>query len=280
MSRSECNPFWTGRGGYSLAFLLALCLFGVGVKPALAVPAFGIQTGKHCQACHVGGFGPQLTPYGREFKLTGYTDRTNPFNAPFSAMAVMSYVQTQKAQVDPPAPGYRTNDNLALDQVSLFFAGGFGQHLGAFVQTTYSGTAKAWTWDNLDIRATTKTTIARQPTVLGLSLNNSPSVQDAWNTLPAWGYRYTTSSLAPSPSASPPTPGSTHNITSRPAPTALPAPPPWFASAWTRPTPEASRAWPLTCDWPTSTPSRSGCLNSAHSAWTPPSTPAWTEARD
>lgn len=203
MRVQKSNPFWTGRISFGSAFMVALCLVGVGVQQAHAVPAFGAQTGKQCQACHVGGFGPQLTPYGREFKLTGYTDRTNAFNIPFSAMAVMSYVQTQKDQVGPPAPGYRTNDNLALDQISLFFASGFGEHLGAFVQTTYDGAAKAWSWDNLDIRATTTTTIARQPTVLGLSLNNSPSVQDAWNTLPAWGYRYTTSSLAPSPSASP-----------------------------------------------------------------------------
>lgn len=203
MKLQKSTSIAASRPSCGLALLVALCLFSAGARPAQAVPAFGIQTGKHCQACHVGGFGPQLTPYGREFKLTGYTDRTNSFNAPFSAMAVMSYVQTQKDQVNPPAAGYRTNDNLALDQVSLFFAGGFGEHLGAFVQTTYNGTAKAWNWDNLDIRATTKTTIARLPTVVGLSVNNSPSVQDAWNTLPAWGYRYTTSSLAPSPSASP-----------------------------------------------------------------------------
>jgi hypothetical protein len=38
---------------------------------------------------------------------------------------------------------------------------------------------------------------------LGASLNNNPTVQDAWNTLPAWGFPYTSSKLAPSPTAAP-----------------------------------------------------------------------------
>ena len=46
--------------------------------PAQAVPSYAEQTGQPCQACHVGGFGPQLTPFGREFKLGGYTMRTKP----------------------------------------------------------------------------------------------------------------------------------------------------------------------------------------------------------
>ena len=40
---------------------------GLGVTNAAAVPAFAVQTGEPCQGCHVGGFGPQLTPFGREF---------------------------------------------------------------------------------------------------------------------------------------------------------------------------------------------------------------------
>lgn len=182
--------------------LMALAMTGMSATRAAAVPAFAIQTGAPCQSCHVGGFGPQLTTFGREFKLRGYTTRTTPFNTPFSAMAVASYVHTLKDQ-PPPAPQFGGNDNTALDQISLFFAGGFGQHLGAFIQTTYDGIAKAWSWDNVDVRATTRAKIHDTDMVLGVSLNNSPSAQDAWNTLPAWGSPYTGSDLAPSPSASP-----------------------------------------------------------------------------
>ncbi len=48
---------------------LIACLWWA--APAQAVPAFARQTGQNCIACHVGGFGPQLTPFGRAFKLDG-----------------------------------------------------------------------------------------------------------------------------------------------------------------------------------------------------------------
>ena len=186
-----------------LVLMGAAVLLLARASPAGAVPAFAVQTGQPCQMCHVGGFGPQLTPYGRNFKLHGYTQRSTSFSVPFSAMAMASYMRTNKDQAAPPAPHFGTNDNSALDQFSLFFAGGFGSHLGAFVQTTYDGIARAWTWDNLDLRATADMQVKGADVVLGASLNNNPSVQDAWSTLPAWGFPYTSSALAPSPSASP-----------------------------------------------------------------------------
>ena len=187
-----------GKGSFLVVAILAF-----GSAPARAVPAFAAQTGQPCQACHVGGFGPQLTSFGREFKLGGYTTRADKWTVPFSAMAVASYLRTQKDQAAPPASGFRQNDNTALDQVSLFLAGGFGPHLGAFVQTTYDGIGRSWTWDNVDLRATASTEIRGAKVVWGASLNNNPTVQDAWNTTPAWGFPYTSSALAPSPAAAP-----------------------------------------------------------------------------
>lgn len=171
--------------------------------PALAVPSFAVQTGQPCGACHVGGLGPQLTPFGRTFKINGYTARAVGFNVPLAIFAISSYVRTRKDQPEAPAPSFRTNDNVALDQVSLFLAGGFGHHLGAFVQTTYDGVSKSFSWDNIDLRAVTTANIKGANVVLGLSLNNNPTVQDGYNTLFAWGFPYTSSALAPSPSAGP-----------------------------------------------------------------------------
>jgi hypothetical protein len=37
---------------------------------------------------------------------------------------------------------------------------------------------------------------------VGLDFNNNPTVQDAWNSTPAWGYPYNQSALAPAPAAS------------------------------------------------------------------------------
>ena len=198
------GPPWLARYRHLRGSALgAVTLVLLGAGAARAVPAFAVQTGQPCSGCHVGGFGPQLTPFGREFKLGGYTLRTDPFNVPLSAMAVASYEHTQKDQPGPPPPHYANNDNVSLDQLSLFLAGGIGSHIGGFAQATYDGVARAFHWDTLDLRAVTKTKLAGQSVIFGAALNNAPTVTDAFNTLPAWGFPYTSSSLAPSGPASP-----------------------------------------------------------------------------
>ncbi len=182
-------------------FILAVPLLLAGTMSANAVPAFAEQTSQPCSACHVGGFGPQLTPFGRDFKLSGYTMRAgDTFTAPVSAMAVASYVHTQKGQ-PPPSSHYNGNDNLTFDQISLFVAGGIGDHFGGFAQFTWDGVGRSFSWDNLDLRAVDRETILGSDVLLGLSFNNSPTVQDEWNTLPAWGFPYTDSDLRPAPAA-------------------------------------------------------------------------------
>ena len=180
-------------------------LFGTALifhRPAAAVPAFAEQTGRNCAACHVGGYGPQLTQFGREFKLGGYTLRLHP-SIPVSAMAVASYVHTQRAQDEPPTEDAKRNNNLSFDEGSIFLAGGIGSHVGGFAQVTYSGADEAWAWDNLDLRLVNTGKIGGKDLVYGLTINNNPGIQDPWNTLPAWGYPYTDSDYAPGPDAAP-----------------------------------------------------------------------------
>src|SRR5215471_14901194 len=100
-----------------IGWLLALPLAAAFSDSAKALPAYAVQTAQPCQACHIGGFGPQLTPFGREFKLNGYAMRAaDGFNVPLSAMAMAGFVHTQKDQPAPPAPHYATNDNFTIDQ--------------------------------------------------------------------------------------------------------------------------------------------------------------------
>lgn len=167
-------------------------------RPAAALPVFAEQTGRNCAACHVGGFGPQLTPFGREFKLGGYTLRLHK-SIPLSAMAVASYVHTRRAQDEPPTQDAKRNNNLSFDEGSIFLAGGIGSHLGGFAQVTYSGPDEALAWDNLDLRAVGTGKLAGKDLVYGLSINNNPTIQDSWNTLPGWRYPYTDSDYAPGP---------------------------------------------------------------------------------
>lgn len=68
---------------------------------AQALPSFARQTGMDCAACHVGGFGPQLTPTGIMFKLTGYTDSDGKAGkVPVSGMILISKSRTA-AEQDP-----------------------------------------------------------------------------------------------------------------------------------------------------------------------------------
>jgi len=201
----DCAP-WRARplknAAQTGAFLVGL-ISGISYAlPASAVPAFAVQTGQPCKTCHIGAFGPQLTAFGRQFKLNGYTLRAgNTFTVPVSAMAVASFVHTQKDQPDPPADHFSTNDNTALDEASLFLAGGDGGHFGGFAQITYSGVDRAWAWDNLDLRAVDHMSLFGSDVLLGVSVNNNPTIQDVWATLPGWGFPFTDSDLMPGPAA-------------------------------------------------------------------------------
>lgn len=189
------------RGRATLIGLLAAIILVLGAGPAGAVPAFTAKTNQPCAACHVGGFGPHLTPFGRKFKLEGYTMDAGNDAFPVSAMAVASFVSTSKAQDPPPADNYSGNNNFTLDQFSFFIAGGIGDHIGAFSQITYDGVARKFSWDNTDIRLVDHLNLSGNDVLVGVSFNNNPTVQDVWNSTPAWGFPYTSSALAPAPAA-------------------------------------------------------------------------------
>ncbi|HET6907607.1 MAG TPA: cytochrome C [Rhodanobacteraceae bacterium] len=173
-------------------------------RVAPAVPAFAGQTGQPCAACHVGGFGPQLTPFGRGFKLNGYTLSTHDGrNLPFAAMLVAGFTHTRRAQSQPAADHFDRNDNLAVQEVSGFLATRLGDHAGVFAQVTYSGIEHQLAWDNTDLRFAKTFTAHGHGGVFGLSLNNNPTVQDVWNNTPAWKFPFVSSELAPGPIATP-----------------------------------------------------------------------------
>jgi hypothetical protein len=197
------DSFKAGVRSALIALAGAAGLVALSAAPAAALPAYAVQTGQACSACHVGAFGPQLTPFGREFKLEGYTMRAgDTFTAPVSAMAVFSWVNTAKDQAAPPADHYGLNNNGGLDEASLFLAGGYG-HFGGFTQLTFDGVGRSISWDNVDLRAIARTTLMGKDLLLGATLNNNPGIQDPWNTLGAWSFPYTDSDLMPGPDAAP-----------------------------------------------------------------------------
>src|SRR5580700_10898588 len=198
--------------------LLGLFLLCEGATPSRAVPSFARQTGMTCAACHT--VFPELTPFGREFKLNGYvldnikqvtgidtsnrsTLALNAF-APISLMAQISYTHTSTALPDPNIAGALAKDGDLLfpQQVSFFYAGKIADELGAFIQLTYSGVSDSFGFDNTDISYAHHLSFGGvsgndHSMILGVTLNNNPTVQDVWNTTQAWGYPYAGSATAP-----------------------------------------------------------------------------------
>lgn len=206
-------------------FLATLAVLGSALMlapgSAQAVPSFARQTGMACEACHT--VFPELTPFGRRFKLYGYSidnlpqvsgidtkkDQTLVLNQLplLSFMFQTSYTSTKKAVPDSqqgigdvPADAVAKNGQVLFpQQASLFYAGRIAPNFGAFVQMTYDGTSGSFGWDNTDIRYAVP---ENEHFVWGISANNNPTVQDLWNTTPAWQTPFDQrSATAPGPAA-------------------------------------------------------------------------------
>jgi len=173
---------------------------------AQAVPSFARQTGQNCVACHAGGNFPELTPYGRMFKLTGYTigERT----IPLAVMGVVSLNQTRNTS-DPygdKAADFPKDGDVIFQTGSLFIAGKIAENFGGFAQVTYNNydTLDAnGKWhghsgaDNIDIRYADRFISSDRDVIFGVTLNNNPQAQDVWNSVPAWGYNTVPGSSGP-----------------------------------------------------------------------------------
>ena len=165
---------------------------------ASAVPSFARQTGQPCATCHTAF--PELTPFGRRFKLGGYTmggGLTFEEAPPIAAMLAPTFTHTARNQDTPPAPGTSTNNNTVLQQASVFYGGTIYGNLGAFIQMTYDRATVTYVSRQYRCPLRGHDEISRLGSALRVSVNNNPTVQDVWNTTPAWGFPYIASSLAP-----------------------------------------------------------------------------------
>lgn len=173
------------------------------------IPSFSRQTGMACSACHYQF--PQLTPFGRLFKLNGYTlTGLTPITArdstretlrlsPIPLLAAM--VQTSLTHTRTAPPGTQNDATAFPQQLSLFLGGELAPKLGTFTQFTYSGADGSFGIDNAELRFASRTTFASHELIYGLTLNNNPTMEDLWNTTPAWGFPFASSEAAPGPSA-------------------------------------------------------------------------------
>ena len=151
-------------------FVFGGVTFGV-ISSADALPSYARQTGQPCGTCHTDY--PSLTPFGRLFKLGGYTagggkyrstlfpsqyDSTSalaayaeksgsdmptkapydtseikPYAPPIAMMAIVGFTHTETDQ-DPTGSPYNANDNVVVAPVSFFYGGAITDHIGAFAQ--------------------------------------------------------------------------------------------------------------------------------------------------
>jgi hypothetical protein len=228
----------------ALIVLAAFLMVGL-ASSVQALPSFARQTGQPCGTCHTDF--PYLTPFGRRFKLLGYTVggglfRTTPFPTlpddaraqaaanmrmylkavapavgasdeyvpPVAMMTIVGLTHTQ-APLTPPTDPYKPNDNVVVSPFSGFWGGAITDNIGAFAQVTYNAPpaggfadpfGHTWTWDNTDIRYARELTIGGMGVIFGITANNNPSVQDVWNTTPAWAFPQVASTIGNSgPSA-------------------------------------------------------------------------------
>ena len=195
---------------FVLTFLLGFA------ENSLAVPSYARQTGLACQACHT--VFPELTPFGRSFKLNAYTIDNLPqvqgmtpskdmellLNQipPLSFMFQTSYTQTKTALPDPAGSNSQNGQVLFPQQASLFYAGRIAQNLGSFVQITYDSASGSFALDNSEIRYAKQLTGGNDRLTYGFTLNNNPTVQDVWNSTPAWQTPFDQkTNAAPTPAA-------------------------------------------------------------------------------
>lgn len=243
-----------------LGLAVAAIAFGAvaGSNPASALPSFARQTGQPCGACHVDF--PGLTPFGRQFKLGGYTlgggkYQTTPFAGlgggdsatkaldsyvkkikgkdgktadsapagdqgyhgwvpPIAMMGILQYTHRGADITDGSLDPFQKNDNMKLNQASIFWGGAITDNIGLFAQYTYEPLiggsdshnpydGKEWHWDNVDLRYANTAKLGNVDVTYGLTATNNPTMSDPWNTTPAWGFPYTDAGdIAPGPAAS------------------------------------------------------------------------------
>jgi len=190
---------------------------------ANATPGFARQTGLSCQACHT--VFPELTPFGRKFKLNAYVFSNVKQLTPVSEQGQRTLALSELPPLSVQLQGSNTwiskgipdsnpqvqslsqqNTTQFPQALSLFYTGKIADELGAFLQLTWNPPTDAVGIDNSDLRFANHAALERfglSDFIYGASLNNNPTSEDVWNSTPAWGYPFIFTNAGVPPVAKP-----------------------------------------------------------------------------
>ena len=171
--------------------LVVAVLSGLAVESAQAVPSMGRQTGKQCGACHT--IFPELTPYGRQFKLEAFSASVKDGGGdsmfgkvPISIIAQVSRTETKSVSTDGATPEEFPRDRQTILQAAgVYYGGGITEHSGALVQYFYDGIEREAKLEMFDLRWANN---VGKDLLLGVTLSNNPTITDIFNSTPQWGF--------------------------------------------------------------------------------------------
>ncbi|MDE1988848.1 MAG: hypothetical protein KGI82_00110 [Betaproteobacteria bacterium] len=178
-----------------LKFLALASLMLLSFMNAGAVPLFARQTGQACVSCHLGGMYPQLTAYGRFFKLTGYTLGTRPnlgnLEVQKDAPPISIWLQSGKQWYTniPSGSGPAPSSSMNLQAVSLFAGGKIADNVGALLQWTGKSNGGGGFNSGVDMSEVRYAEHIARPDsdlIYGVYFNNIPSLSDVWNSTATW----------------------------------------------------------------------------------------------
>ena len=176
-----------------------------------ALPSFARQTGQRCGACHVNGAWPQLTPWGRFFKLSGYTAGTPLFSKeralhnPAGVYGEAGITWAKQSKDNSGNTVVPDNGRVLPQTFAGEIATGITNWAGIFYEYEVANQNPGWKGASgpVDARAVHFFQPGKHELLVAFNTNNGPTVQDVWNSTPAWGYPSYGSPVSPLGAASP-----------------------------------------------------------------------------
>ena len=188
---------------FAFALALAALITAAGflaatVRPAEALPSYARQTGQPCAACHTAF--PELTPSAGGSRSAairlGGGDWKGP---PVAAMYMAGFTHTQSNQDAPPAPGtaHQRQSRLTAGFRVSSPASSTAMSDRSFRSPATQRSPERSFVDASDVRYADTLKLFGKDTIWGIDANNTPTVEDPWNTTPSFGWPQISSTIAP-----------------------------------------------------------------------------------